>query len=205
MRSSIAGPISRAQIAKLTKISKQTASEVVRELEDDGWVRIHGQTSGSVGRSAVTYEIRPEAAFVGGIDLGGTQLRMAIADLACAVVAERFEATSPAGGQAVIDQIAALARRLAGEAGIAADRIRLFVVGTPGVLDTASGSIRLAPNIPGFDSMDVLAALKAGLGVNVIIENDVNVGAHRRALARPGQGARQLRLCRARHRHRHGG
>ena len=30
------GPISRAQIAKLTKISKQTASEVVRELEDDG-------------------------------------------------------------------------------------------------------------------------------------------------------------------------
>jgi predicted NBD/HSP70 family sugar kinase len=171
------GPISRAQIAKLTHISKQTASEVVRELEEGGWVQVHGQTSGGVGRTAVTYEIRPDAAFVAGIDLGGTQLRMAIANLACAVVAEAFEATAPAGGQAVVDQIVALAGRLAREAGIDRDRIRLVVVGTPGVLDAASGSIRLAPNIANFDQIDVVSSLRDGFGADVIVENDVNVGA----------------------------
>lgn len=171
------GPISRARIAKLTRISKQTASEVVRELETAGWIRVHGQARGAVGRTAVTYEIRPEAAYVAGIDLGGTQLRMAIANLACAVVAEAFEATVPAGGQAVVDQIATLGTRLAREAGIDRDRIRLVVVGTPGVLEVATGSIKLAPNIPDFDRIDVVGSLRDALGSDVIIENDVNVGA----------------------------
>ena len=33
--------------------------------------------------------------------------------------------------------------------------------GSPGVLDQQSGSIRLAPNIPAFDSFDVISALRA--------------------------------------------
>jgi predicted NBD/HSP70 family sugar kinase len=171
------GPISRAQIAKLTRISKQTASEVVRELEEGGWVRVHGQTRGNVGRTAVTYEIRPEAAFVAGVDLGGTQLRMAIANLACAVVAEAAEKTARDGGDAVVNQIATLAGRLADDAGIDRSRIRLIVIGTPGVLEPATGSIQLAPNIPGFDRIDVVGSLRSAFGVDVIIENDVNVGA----------------------------
>jgi predicted NBD/HSP70 family sugar kinase len=171
------GPISRARIAKLTRISKQTSSEVVRELETAGWIRVHGQARGAVGRTAVTYEIRPDAAYVAGIDLGGTQLRMAIANLASAVVAEAFETTAPAGGHAVVEQIATVGARLAREAGIDRDRIRLVVVGTPGVLDVTTGSIRLAPNIPHFDRIDVVGSLRHALGSDVIIENDVNVGA----------------------------
>ncbi len=171
------GPISRAQIAKLTRISKQTASEVVRELEQGGWLRVHGQTRGNVGRTAVTYEIRPDAAFVAGIDLGGTQLRMAVANLTCAVVAEAAETTAPKGGKHVIKQIVALANRLVRQAGIDREQIRLVVVGTPGVVDTASGSLRLAPNIPYFDRIDVVGALREGFGCDIIVENDVNVGA----------------------------
>ena len=34
------GPISRASIAKQTGLSKQTVSEIVRLLEEDGWVRM---------------------------------------------------------------------------------------------------------------------------------------------------------------------
>lgn len=171
------GPISRAQIAKLTQISKQTASEVIRELETGGWVQVHGQTRGGIGRTAVTYAIRPEAAYVAGVDLGGTQLRMAIADLACTVVAEASEPTDARGGTAVVDQIAALADRLARDHGIARDRIRLLVVGTPGILDAATGSVRVAPNITGLDRIDVVALLGEAFGVDVIVENDVNIGA----------------------------
>jgi predicted NBD/HSP70 family sugar kinase len=171
------GPISRARIAKLTQISKQTASEVVRELEAGGWVRVHGQTQGGVGRTAVTYEIRPEAAYVVGVDLGGTQVRMAIANLACAVVGEASEPTDPRGGEAVVAQIAALATRLARDNGIEPERIRLAVMGTPGVLDPVTGSVRLAPNIPGFDRIDVVGLLEDAFGADIIVENDVNVGA----------------------------
>src|SRR3569833_4233383 len=81
------GPVSRAEIARTTGLSKQTISEVMRALERDGWVREDGQIQGSVGRSAVTYALRPDAAFVLGIDLGGTKLHVALADLQGEIVA----------------------------------------------------------------------------------------------------------------------
>src|SRR5882724_7121792 len=128
------GPVSRAAVAKATGLSKQTVSEVVRKLEQEGWVRPTGQTSGSVGRAATNYEICPDAAFVVGIDLGGTKVHAAIANLACEVVAEATEPTAEKGGRAVVKQIAALTARLAKRAGIPRDRVRLAAMGSPGVL-----------------------------------------------------------------------
>src|SRR3981189_2528891 len=90
--------VSRADIARSTGLSKQTISEVMRELERDGWVHEDGQIQGNVGRSAVTYALRPDAAFVLGIDLGGTKLHVALADLHGVTIAESIEATAGDGG-----------------------------------------------------------------------------------------------------------
>ena len=49
-------PISRADLAKVTYLSKQTVSEVVDALEQQGLVRPVGRSSGNVGRTAVLYE-----------------------------------------------------------------------------------------------------------------------------------------------------
>src|SRR5947199_10482085 len=87
------GPVSRAAVAKATGLSKQTVSEVVRELELEGWVRPIGRTSGGLGRVATTYEICPDAAYVVGVDLGGTKVHAAVANLACEVVAEAPQPT----------------------------------------------------------------------------------------------------------------
>ena len=48
---------------------------------------------------------RPDAAFVLGIDLGGTKLHVALADLHGEIVAESIEPTSCDGGAAVVAQI----------------------------------------------------------------------------------------------------
>lgn len=169
------GPISRASIAKLTGLSKQTISEIVGQLENDGWIRETGRTSGHVGRTAVTYELIPDAAFIAAVDLGGTKVRVAIVDLACQIFAETVEPTEPAGGQAVVDQIGRLVREAAGTRGIALNRIRIGVVGAPGAPDDKTGRVLLAPNIAGFDTMDVASALKAACGFDVMLENDVNL------------------------------
>jgi predicted NBD/HSP70 family sugar kinase len=50
-------------------------------------------------------------------------------------------------------------------------------MGSPGIIDPASGSIVIAPNIAGLDSLDVRAALRDRLGIDVGIENDVNLAA----------------------------
>src|SRR5580704_8556783 len=63
-------PSARADLAKVTGLSKQTMSEVIDAFEQQGLVHQVGRTSGNVGRTALLYELSPEGGHVLGIDLG---------------------------------------------------------------------------------------------------------------------------------------
>src|SRR5215831_4010874 len=76
------GPCSRAELARLSGLSKPTVSLALATVERAGLVRPAGQRTGKPGRSALLYEIRPEAGFVLGLDVGAQYIRGAIADLA---------------------------------------------------------------------------------------------------------------------------
>src|ERR1700722_2579820 len=169
------GPISRADLSKVTGLSKQTISEVIDAFEQQNLVRPIGRTSGNIGRTAVLYELSPEGGHVLGVDLGGTKLTVAIADISSKVLSEATEPTHPRGGLIVLDQIAKLANRLARDANTHPSRIRSIVVGTPGVVNPRSGAIELAPNIADFGQLDVVGLLSEKLGSTVTIENDVNL------------------------------
>ena len=75
-------PCSRAELARLSGLSKPTVSLALAALERAGLIREAGQRTGRPGRSAVLYEIRREAGFVLGLDIGAQYLRGALADLA---------------------------------------------------------------------------------------------------------------------------
>ncbi|WP_240549531.1 ROK family transcriptional regulator [Devosia salina] len=186
------GSVSRASLAKQTGLSKQTISEIMRQLEDDGWVQETGRTSGHVGRTAVTYELVPSAAYIAAVDLGGTKVRVAICDLSSHVLSEVTEPTHPDGGQAVVDQIAALCWTAADNGGVPRSKLRIAVVGAPGAPQPETGRVLLAPNIAGFDQMDVAGALEAALGFEAMIENDVNLAVLGESWLGVGQGIDNL-------------
>jgi predicted NBD/HSP70 family sugar kinase len=184
------GPMSRAEMARLTGLSKQTTSDVVRELEQSGLIRIRGLAQGAVGRSATIYELQEETACVLGVDLGGTKASAALANLSGTVVGEITEPTDRRGGHHVVEQVGELADRLLAEAGIERRALRRGVIGSPGVVDPASGAILLAPNISGLDRMDVRAALGARLGIEISVENDVKLAAKGEEWQGNSRGAR---------------
>lgn len=93
------GPISRAGISRETDLSKQTSSEIVRMLEETGWIEEIGLAKGKVGRSAVLYQIVPDSAYIAGVDLGGTKLTVAIADMKGSLVGEETVPTDSQGGR----------------------------------------------------------------------------------------------------------
>src|SRR5580704_8284160 len=75
------GPCSRAELARVSGLSKPTVSLALGNVERAGLVRIAGQRTGVPGRSARLYEIRPDAGLVLGLDIGHEYVRGAIADL----------------------------------------------------------------------------------------------------------------------------
>ena len=171
------GPISRASVSKMTGLSKQTVSEIVASLEEDGWVRTVGQTEGHIGRRAVVYDLSPTAATIASVDLGGTKLRVALCDLTGVVLSELVEPTEKSGGKAVLKQIARMVRLIASSKGNSYTDLHVAVVGVPGVPDPKGGTIKLAPNIFGIDQYDLAEELRALLDVEVFVENDVNLAA----------------------------
>ena len=144
---------------------------------EENWACVHGQVQGAAGRSAVTYTLRHDAAHVLGIDLGGTKLHLALADLAGQIIGEERQPTHPSGGADLIEQIGSMADTLLARAGLRPGALRAATMGSPGVFQTSTGRILLAPNIAGIGDMDVSSALTSTLGCPVQIENDVNLAA----------------------------
>ncbi|NSY19560.1 ROK family transcriptional regulator [Neorhizobium sp. AL 9.2.2] len=170
-------PISRAELARVTGLSKQAMSEIVRDLEVDGWVRETGRTQGGVGRSAVNYELDPGKAFLFGVDIGGTKVHASIADLSGKVVEEILEATDTRGGMHLVEQLAVLLGTMTAKIGIEPQLVRMGAVGIPGAVDPKTRRITMMPNIAGMTDFDFEAALTARLGFPMVLENDVNVAA----------------------------
>ncbi len=171
------GPISRAELARITGLSKQTMSEVFRELEGDGWVEVAGRRQGPVGRSAAVYTVSPQRALVFGADVGGTKIRAALADLTGNIAAESVVATDKAGGDRVIAQISTLLDSLAEQAGLPRDRVLAGTIGIPGAFDDRTGQLAMVPNIGGLEGLTIRDRLEGELGFSVRIGNDVNMAA----------------------------
>jgi predicted NBD/HSP70 family sugar kinase len=170
-------PCSRADLARLSGLSKPTVSLALATLERAGLVRVAGQSTGRPGRSAVLYEIRPEAGFVLGLDIGAYYIRGALADLSGGIRA-RSSARSRAGsGRGRAEELIALADDLCARVGLARSDVIQTVIGSPGVYDPRRNAMALTGDLPGWDRPAVLARLREAFGASLAVENDVDAAA----------------------------
>jgi predicted NBD/HSP70 family sugar kinase len=171
------GPVSRPQLAGVTGLSKPTISLALANLERCGLVRHVGQSTGNSGRAALLYEMRPDAGWVVGVDVGRAWVRVALANLAGEVVLRRHERSQSRDAHRLVAQIGEVVASLATEAGLSYDDITYTVIGSPGVVDQGSGAMQLASNLSGWSGARVLEALRDHLGSSFAVENDVNLAA----------------------------
>ncbi|HET9897006.1 MAG TPA: ROK family protein [Streptosporangiaceae bacterium] len=171
------GVCSRADLARLSGLSKPTVSLALANVERSGLVRIAGQRTGVPGRSAVLYEIRPEAGYVLGLDIGHEYLRGAIADLTGEVRA-KAEARSPSGNVSKrVGELIRLADGICAAAGIGRADVTQTVLGSPGVYDPSRDVIALTGGLAGWDKRAVLARLREAFGPSFVVENDTDAAA----------------------------
>jgi predicted NBD/HSP70 family sugar kinase len=171
------GLCSRADLARLSGLSKPTVSLALANVERSGLVRAAGQRTGVPGRSAVLYEIRPEAGYVLGLDIGHEYLRGAVADLTGEIRA-KAESRSPAASVTRrVGELIRLADGICAAAGIARALLTQTVLGSPGVYDPRRDAIALTGGLPGWDRPAVLAELRAAFGRDLVVENDVDAAA----------------------------
>jgi len=169
------GPISRAEVARQTGISRPTVSLVLRSLLEDGLVRETALEPGEPHYGAVYYEAHPEAALVLGIDFGAGAVRTALCDLSGEVRA-REEIRSRGSVEERVDTLASTVRSLLRTSKLPADLLENAVVALPAVVSPADGRVSSA-DLPGLGPGDLRERLERALRVPVALENDVNLAA----------------------------
>jgi len=167
------GPLSRTELARLSGLSKPTVSSALANIERAGLVHATGQRTGVPGPAAILYEVRPDAGFILGLDVGRQFLRGAVADLAGTVRSRLSVRTKAMNATARVQKLADLATTLLDDAGITASQLTQTVIGSPGVYDPKLDTLTLTGRLSGWDSPAVLAALRDKFGSTLMIENDV--------------------------------
>ncbi|MEV0675514.1 ROK family transcriptional regulator [Actinosynnema sp. NPDC050436] len=156
-----------------TGLSRPAVTRALTALSDAGIAEFSGPTEHQIGRPAQRARFRAELGHVAGIDVGPHKVLVMIADLAGNVLAER-EAASPTGPD-VVPLLRRTLTDIAVGAGVTPTDLWSVAVGTPGIVDHERGEVVLAPSIPGWSSLPVIAELREWLGCPVAIENDVNL------------------------------
>jgi predicted NBD/HSP70 family sugar kinase len=170
-------PISRAEISRRVGISKPTVSVALESLREAGLVREAANDREGPKYGATFFEPVPEAALVLGLDLGARFLRGAVCDLRGNVRARQDVELPGADVHVVLDAAAELRTRLLAAGQLPAGALDGAVAGVPGVVESPTGQVGLATNIPGLEGLRIGPALQERLGVPVTVENDVSLAA----------------------------
>ncbi len=171
------GRCSRAELARLSGLSKPTVSVALAAAERAGLVREAGQRTGVPGRSARLYEVRPQAGYVLGLDIGHKYVRGALADLAGGILAHAANRSQASSVRGRVGELIRLADDLCVQAGVPRTAVTQTVIGSPGVYDPRRNSMALTGGLPGWDRPAVLADLRSAFGQTLVVENDVDAAA----------------------------
>ena len=168
------GGLSAPELGEVTGLSKPTVGIALAELEGLGLVEQTGRRRGSRGRAPRLYQLRADAGGALAIDVGRSWVRGARVDLAGQVQQRSELRADGRSADALVDQIVQLAGGLCTGGD---DHVSHTVLGSPGVYDEATDAIRLAPNLPGWETTSVLGRLRTGLPGDLVVENDINLAA----------------------------
>jgi len=169
-----AGPYSRADLARMTGLTRVTVSDLITDLLADGLVNELGpRTETRIGKPATLIALNTDAAHLVTLNLTDDQvLTGAVLDLDGRVLRRRALPRDGRTGVRAIALVVELARALVAEA----TRPVLGVgIGSPGVVDPV-GTVLDAPNM-GWVGVPLAALVAAELSLPVHVANDANTAA----------------------------
>jgi glucokinase len=171
-------PCSRADLVRISGLTAPTVSAAIDSLRRRGLVRFAGAGRPKGGRPPRIVEFNARYGYVFGADIGGSGVRLALADLSGTIIGRVYKKFASGGTP---DEVLALIRVgiqcLLDEHEISRQKVLQFAAGAPGITDVRSGRVLSAPNLHEWHDVSFAERLHGETGIPTTIENDVNLGA----------------------------
>ena len=161
------GPLSRAQLAVETGLTKATVSQLAERLMAVGLLTELEPSRGAVGRPGSPLTVNRDGVVGIGVEIAADYVAVCAVDLAGDVVSHVVERRDNRGvpPTLVVDAAAVLVRTLRAELRRAGRAALAMSIAVPGLVE-AGQTVRLAPNLPGWADLPIAARLAAALAAD---------------------------------------
>lgn len=198
------GAVTRAELGRITGLSRSAVAHGVQGLLDDRLVEERvpdvGQRTATRGRpSALLVPAAPRGSVVA-IDFGHAHVSVAIADTKGDLEAE-LRTPVEVDGHALhaLDAAASMVEVAADQAGIETAAVLAVCAGIPGPIDAATGRVRSPTILSDWVDIDPRRELESRLGLPVRVANDADLGALGELRFGAALGVRDLLYLKASH------
>ncbi|MDG4665799.1 ROK family transcriptional regulator [Mycobacterium sp. 236(2023)] len=166
----------RAEIGKLTGLSRTAVTARVRELTSRQLIVEHEQARSTGGRPATLLSFNAAAGVVLSVAIGGSRTRLGVCNLAgeVLVAADVDQEPGLAPGDLMPDVVTRLSALLA-ESGYRSDQVLGVGLSLPGTVDQLRGSSVDTPVLSGWDGAPLTPYFRELTEAPVVLGNDANV------------------------------
>lgn len=186
-------PAARTTIARDLQLSLPTVMRIVDELIKKGWVRPTGAKEWSSRRRRDLLEYYKEGHAVIGIDLGGTKMFGALANIGGEIICEQTINGHGTSGDDSYAMLEAIIQTLMDSPRKRGQKICGIAVGAPGVTRAHAGIVEWAPSL-NWREYPLKQKLEKRFRLPCIVDNDVNLAALGEQWFGAGDGASNIVL-----------
>ncbi len=169
------GALHAAQVARLIGLSKPTTADILRSLIEYGLVQEFTPGAEDPRRARSVYEAISDVKVCLGIDIGSRFIRAAVGNLNQVMLAEN---SIPIKSLELNDLVATMhtaVEEVLKSSGYKLKDVAAIVVGTPGVINHATGVISIAGTIGSLDGVNLSSLIEEEFGLKPTLENDINL------------------------------
>ncbi|SER61266.1 ROK family transcriptional regulator [Salisediminibacterium halotolerans] len=167
-----AGAVSRAAIAKETKLTPPTVTNIVNELIESNLVRESEMGTSKGGRKPVLLTINDQEFFIIGLDVGARKIRGVLTDLnAKELVADHAALYQDISADQLTERMTQMIEDLIQSAGVERTQVVGVGVGMHGIVDHEQGVARFAPTYH-LKEIPIKEQLETAVKLPVFVEND---------------------------------
>ncbi|MEW1588475.1 ROK family transcriptional regulator [Micromonospora vinacea] len=185
------GPLTRQDLVRSTGLSQPAVSNVVADMIDEGLVAEAGAAESDGGRPSMLLRIAPRFAFLIGVDVGETRVRVELFDFAMTLLGSVEYPLDPARTEPdlVAGHVLAGIDAVTGSAGVAPGDVLGVGIGVSGVVEQGTEAVVHAQAL-GWDRVPLERLIGAGTDLPLHIDNGAKTLGQAEMWFGAGRGAR---------------
>jgi predicted NBD/HSP70 family sugar kinase len=172
-------PISRADIANLSGLTRTTVTNIINELIKVNFIEEVGSKSTKSGRKKMLLKIRKEAFKIIGINISRSNIKVGLYDIeANLLYSSSKEFSSDIPKKNPIKDLTTVIDNVIKNADVSLEEINGIGIGIPAPIEFSTGKIIATPSyFEAWKDVNLKNSLEKKYGIKTWVDNDANVGA----------------------------